>query len=186
MDDSTEGVTLYAGFIFGLLDNYTASRDTFAAPVFEMAAGLDPNDPTALVPIQLYNDMCSWIETELGPGSLQRAGTAIGNRAYDQMVADASLSSNPGPLEMMEQLAQVASVMIQDPRGRGWEIREAGEGRIVMRRTQSFNCILQEGLLQSLIKRCGVALAIVNHSSCVRKGAEFCDYEVTWLATGQS
>ena len=76
--------------------------------------------------------------------------------------------------------------MIQDPLGRGWEILEEGPRRIVMRRTQSFNCILQEGLLQSLIQRCDVTLVSVRHVNCVRDGAEFCDFEITWFAKDQS
>ena len=66
MDESTKGVTLYAGFIFDLLANYTSSRETFSAPLFELAAGLDPENPTARVPISLYNEMCTWIESNLG------------------------------------------------------------------------------------------------------------------------
>jgi hypothetical protein len=80
----------------------------------------------------------------------------------------------------------VASNMIQDPLGRGWEILEESPGNIIMRRTQSFNCILQEGLLQSLVQRCNVTLVSVQHISCVRDGDEFCDFGVTWFAKGKS
>ena len=55
------------------------------------------------------------------------------------------------------------------------------EQRAVMRRTQTFNCILQEGLLLSFVERTGVLLPKVEHKRCTRKGAEFCEYEVTWL-----
>jgi predicted hydrocarbon binding protein len=186
MNESTEGVVLQAGFIFDLLASYDTSRETFSAPLFEMAVDLDPNQPTAMVPISLYNEMCTWIENNLGSSNLRRAGELIGKRAYEQMVSNPSMSSTPGPLEMMKQLAQVASDMIQDPLGRGWEILEEGPDNIVMRRTQSFNCILQEGLLQSLIQRCEVTLVSVRHLTCVRDGAEFCDFGVTWFAKGQS
>lgn len=55
-----------------------------------------------------------------------------------------------------------------------------GEERLVMRRTQTFNCLLQEGLLLSLVERTGVLTAQVVHRSCTRKGAEFCEYEMAW------
>jgi len=186
MNDSTDGVILQAGFIFDLLASYDVSRENFSAPLFQMAADLDPKQPTAMVPISLYNEMCSWIETNLGSSNLRRAGELIGNRAYDQMVADPSMDSTPDPLEMMKQLVVVASNMIQDPLGRGWEILEESPGNIVMRRTQSFNCILQEGLLQSLVQRCNVTLVSVQHISCVRNGDEFCDFGVTWFTKGKS
>ena len=186
MNDSTSGVILQAGFIFDLLASYDVSRENFSAPLFQMAADLDPKQPTAMVPISLYNEMCTWIETNLGSSNLRRAGGLIGDRAYDQMVSDPSMNSTPGPLEMMNQLVQVAGNMIQDSLGRGWEIVEEGPGNIVMRRTQSFNCILQEGLLQSLVQRCNVTLVSVQQITCVRDGAEFCDFSVTWFAKGQS
>ena len=181
MNESTDGVVLQAGFIFDLLASYDVSRETFSAPLFEMATDLDPIQPSAMVPISLYNEMCTWIESNLGSSNLRRAGELIGNRAYDQMLSDPSMSSTPSPLEMMQQLVRVASEMIQDPLGRGWKILEEGPGSIVMRRTQSFNCVLQEGLLQSLIQRCDVTLVSVRHLTCVRDGAEFCDFGLTWL-----
>jgi hypothetical protein len=186
MNESTDGVVLQAGFIFDLLASYDVSRENFSAPLFEMATDLDPNQPSAMVPISLYNKMCTWIETNLGSSNLRRAGELVGNRAYEQMVSEPSMESTPAPLEMMKQLVQVASNMIQDPLGRGWEILEEAPGRIVMRRTQSFNCVLQEGLLQSLTQRCDVTLVSVRHVTCVREGGQFCDFEVTWFAKGQS
>jgi predicted hydrocarbon binding protein len=186
MNESTDGVVLQAGFIFDLLASYDASRENFSAPLFEMATDLDPKQPAAMVPISLYNEMCNWIETNLGSSNLRRAGELIGDRAYAQMVSDPSMDSSPGPLEMMNQLVKVASDMIQDPLGRGWEILEAIPGSIVMRRTQSFNCILQEGLLQSLVQRCNVTLVSVQQITCVRDGAEFCDFGVTWFAKDPS
>ncbi len=182
MNNSTQGVTLYAGFVFDLLDCFRDESSTFAAPLFEMAAGLDPAEPTALVPIQLYNDMCTWIEETLGSASVRRAGIAIGNRAYDQMIKDELLAANATPIEMMAELRRVASFMIQDPLERGWEILESRPGRVVMRRTQTFNCQLQDGLLLSLAKRTKVISALVDHFHCTRHGDEFCDYAVTWLA----
>ena len=158
MDNSTQGVTLWAGFIFDILSIYEGSRETFAKALFEMAEDLDPSQPTALVPIDLYNDVCKWIEDNLGAANLRRAGVAIGERAYEQMTASGQLESEPAPAAILEQLKQVASFMIQDPRGRGWEILGVEEGSIRMRRTQTFNCTLQEGLLRSLVKRTGVDL----------------------------
>ena len=49
MDKSTQGVTLWAGFIFDILGIYEESRKTFAKALFEMAEDLDPSQPTALV-----------------------------------------------------------------------------------------------------------------------------------------
>ena len=183
MNNSTEGVTLYAGFIFALLSCYERSRTTFAEGLFEMAEGLDPDQPTALAPMQLYNDMCLWIEENLGAANLRRAGAAIGDKAYGQMLEDGGVGSNPSPLDMLTELKRVASVMIQDPLDRQWELLEVQDDFIVFRRTQTFNCILQEGLLHSLVKRTGETIVDVDHVSCTRRGDDFCDYRITWWST---
>ncbi len=83
MDESTQGVTLYAGFIFDLLTAYESSRETFAAELFRMAEHLDRDEPTREVPFDLYDDMCQWIEDNLGVASLRKGGAAIGSRVYD-------------------------------------------------------------------------------------------------------
>ncbi len=180
MNESTDDVTLYSGFIFDLLVNYESSRTTFSSALFEMAEGLDPAHPTTKVPIALYNQMCSWIEDNFGASNLRLAGSEIGRRVYDQMQGDPAMQTKPDPREMMTQLASVASEMIQDPQKRGWEILESEPGLIVMRRTQTFNCVLQEGLLQSLVQLCDVKLVAVRHRHCKRDGADFCDYAVSW------
>ena len=181
MNTSTEGVTLYYGFILDLLKCYEKNREGFAKGLFEMAPSLDSDDPTQPVPMQLYDDMCQWIEVNIGKASVSTAGRAIGSRAYDYMIQTKAISESPTPLEILKGLKKAASVMIQDPMGREWEIMEANEGSITIRRTQTFNCILQEGLLKSLIMRAEVMVPQAEHVACVREGAEFCDYKVTWM-----
>jgi hypothetical protein len=71
--------------------------------------------------------------------------------------------------------------MIRDPKGRGWEIVSHSPKTITMRRTQTFNCIMQEGLLLSLIERTKVESPDVEHFKCTRKGDAFCEYRLSWL-----
>ena len=182
MNTSTEGVTLYYGFILDLLSCYESERETFAAALFDMASVLESDDPTEPVPMQLYDDMCQWIEDNLGHSSLRNAGIAIGSRAYDYMIQSGAIPPTPSPPDILKGLKHAASVMIQDPMGREWEILDSREERLIIRRTQTFNCVLQEGLLKSLVKRSGVMLADAKHIACVREGADFCDYEVTWMS----
>ncbi len=181
MDDSTEGVTLYAGFLFDVLMPFEKNRETFAAPLFAMVEDLDTDQPTALVPIARYNEMCTWIDENLGQASLRKVGAVIGDRAYDQMTADGTLGTNPTPAEILAELKRVASLMIQDPKGRGWEILKSEPDMILMRRTQSFNCYLQDGLLLSLVQRTGVSVPIVDQVTCTELGDEFCEYRVRWM-----
>ncbi len=179
MDNSTEGVTLLTGFVFDVLKEYEHMKKT-AGPIFKLAEGLDPKKTDAVCSITVYNDICTWVEQNIGIASIRKAGVAIGNRAFDNIVANQKLTK-PTPLAMMEALKWAASVMIQDPKGRGWEIVSSDDFSVLMRRTQSFNCMLQEGLLTSLAERTGVQGLDVDHVKCTRKGDPFCEYRLSWV-----
>jgi hypothetical protein len=179
MDHSTENVTLLTGFVFDVLREYEHMKRV-CGPAFELARDLDPDHPEQLCSIDIYNDVCTWIERNIGEASIRKAGIAIGERAYKNIVAQNKMK-DPTPLGIMEALKWAASTMIQDPKGRGWTILSHDDNDIVMRRTQTFNCVLQEGLLESLVERTDVQGVDVEHVRCVRKGDEFCDYRITWL-----
>jgi len=178
-DESTDGVTLLSGFIFDVLDEFEGMRRV-CAPAFAMADSLDPTDPQAWAPISLYNDICDWLERNIGTATVRRAGEAIGRRVFSAMV-EAGKLTDPTPQMMMESLVWAASTMIRDPKGRGWDLLDASDGRLTMRRTQSFNCMLQEGLLLSLVERCDVLMPSVTHRACTRKGHAFCEYDLAWI-----
>jgi len=178
MDTSTEGVTLLTGFVFDVLTEYRDMRRT-CQPIFTLTRDLDPDAEDEWCPIELYNEVCDWVEQNIGVASIRKAGIAIGNRAYGNIVSHGKLQA-PTPLGMMEALVWAASTMIEDPKNRGWEIASSARSSVVMKRTQTFNCMLQEGLLLSLVQRSGVVQPNVEHISCVRRGDEFCNYRLTW------
>lgn len=182
MNNSTDGVTLDAGFVTDLLALYEGN--TIARELVAMAAAVDRRDPSARVPMALYNDMCAWIERKLGPANLRRAGETMGARVYDKVLADGRLSADPTPVELLRELARTARLLIHDPLGRGWELLEEGPDRAVMRRTQTFHPVLQEGLLKALVARSGRTFPKVRYLRSVQTGAEYDDYEVTWMNLG--
>lgn len=179
MDDSTDGVTLFSGFITGIVDQYR--RDAaLHATLRGMTQRADYGDPLKPAPMADYNALCAFLEKQLGKAELIKAGGVVGSHAYAQMMLDGKLGRNPGPVQVLSELKRVADVMIQDPKRRGWEILEVSPASVRLRRTQSFNCVLQEGLLRSLVERTGVAGLRVNHEPCTRQGAPYCEYAVTW------
>jgi hypothetical protein len=180
MNHSTEGVTLFAGFLSDLLANYQQERGVYIQPLFAMVEGIDLSNPLNLVPIALYNDMCQWIEQNLGPANLRKAGEFVGVRAYDLMLQQHYITSKATPQEILKALQKVASEAVQDPEGRGWEILELEEKRAVLRRTQTFNPVLQEGLLKALLKRTGQKAIRLRYLKSVRNGDEFDEYEILW------
>jgi hypothetical protein len=180
VDESVEGVTLLSGFLFDVLEEFHEMRGV-CAPAFAMVTDLDPMATDTWVPMQLYNELCAWLEANIGRATVRRAGEAIGRRAFAAIV-EAGKLEDPTPLAMMKSLRWAASTMIRDPKERGWEIVAAEEHKITMRRTQTFNCVLQEGLLLSLVEKCGVVMPSVVHRRCTREGDSFCEYDLTWLS----
>ena len=67
MDSSVENVTLYAWAIIDILKNYQDKKNDYWE-LFEMAKGLDLSKPNNKVPIQVYIDMCDWIDHKLEIG----------------------------------------------------------------------------------------------------------------------
>ena len=184
MNNSTAGVTLNAAFINDVLSAYPKHQEYYA-DLFEIAEGLDLSKPDNKLPMEVYNDLCAWIEENLGEYNLRQLGRRIGETAYGGMVANNLITKDSTPLQVMEALKTVASLMIQDPEGRGWEIIETQERKIIMRRTQTFNSVLQFGLLEGLMQKAGVRNLSVSYQSEVAKGAEFDEYVITWLSQKQ-
>lgn len=182
MDNSTAGVTLNSGFVFDVLREYEDSRKVLG-PLFEKAKGLDPKHPEAVCSIEVYNDVCDWIEKNVGESSIRNAGRAVAERIYANISAGGKESKTP--LEVAEALKWAADNMIQDPKKRGWVIADSKDQRIVMRRTQTFNCMLQEGLLLRLVELTGVTMPSVKHERCTRRRDEFCEYTITWLRSAK-
>ncbi|MBC8112733.1 MAG: hypothetical protein H7Y04_16915 [Verrucomicrobia bacterium] len=180
MDNSIEGVTLYAAFVNDILKNYEEKKDQYQG-LFAMAASYDLNDPFRKVPMQLYNDMCAWIEKELGKFNLIRVGRNVGETAFGGMVANGLLKEISSPIQIMEALVTVANTMIQDPKKRGWEIVKSTKDSITMRRTQTFNRQLQLGLLDGLVRKSGVKGVKVDFMKNVETGDAFDEYLITWV-----
>ncbi len=179
MDESTAGVTLLSGFLFDVVGEY-ASHPAFAT-LKEKTRAFDPARPEEWAPMELYNGLCTWLEKEVGTASIQRAGENIGKRAYARMIADERLGQDATPSQILHELARVASLMIRDPKGRGWKITREELYGVRMVRTQTFNCMLQEGLLRSLVLRCASVRSVtVEHVRCTRRRDPFCEYDVRW------
>jgi hypothetical protein len=179
MDISTENVTLYAAFVNDVLNVYKEKPD-FYGPLSRMAAGQDLTNPFNKVSMQTYNDMCNWIEQNIGKVNTKKVGREIGKTAFDAMKQHKLIGEKPTPKQVMDALVTVAAQMIQDPKKRGWEIVSSSTNSLVMRRTQTFNSSLQFGLLETLISKTAVLFPAVDLQKSVEKGDEYDEYLITW------
>lgn len=182
MDNSTEGVTLLAGYVSDVLETVKELGHPVEG-LEAIVAGFPLDNPYKQIPMEIYNNACNWVEKELGEENVIEVGKKIGARAYDILIDNHIVTSDANVIEIMEGIEIAASTTIQDPQERGWELLTQTEISIVMRRTQTFNSKLQLGLLEGLTKRCPtveVDSVKVNYLQEVANGAEFDEYEVTW------
>lgn len=180
MNLSTENVTLYAAFVCDILKHYEDKKEQYR-PLFDMAGKADLSQPFNKVPIQLYNDMCAWIENELGKFNLIVVGRKIGETAYQGMIDNGLIKKSATPIQIMEGLVKVANEMIQDPEKRGWEVVTYDKNSVTMRRTQTFNRNLQLGLLDGLIRKSGAVGVKVDYSKSIEAGAAYDEYLINWI-----
>ena len=180
MNLSTENVTIYGVFICDILKHYDDKKEQYH-PLFDMARSADLSQPFNKVPMQLYNDMCTWIENELGKFNLIVVGRKIAETAYQGMIDHALITKGANPFQIMEGVVKVANEMIQDPEKRGWEIVKCEKNSIIMRRTQTFNRNLQWGLLDGLIRKSGVGGVKVDYAKSIETGAAYDEYLITWI-----
>lgn len=180
MDKSTENVTIYADVIEDVLKNYLDKRQEYKE-LFDLANGYDVSKSSNKIPIQVYLNMCDWIEKKLGKFNLIRIGRNIGESTYETMLSKKMIVGKCPPLEVMKALIITAQLGVQDPKKRGWEIVSSTEKSIIMRKTQNFNTVLQLGLLDGLIRKSGVVGVNVSLDKEVSKGAEYDEYLITWL-----
>lgn len=179
MDTSTENVSICAVFVTDILSIYEDKKTEYA-DLFKLTRGHDLSDPFEHVPIDVYNNICHWVEENIGKASTKRLGREIGKTVFTSLQQNKLIGTQPHPHEIMEALANVARQMISDPKGRGWEILEKTDKSILMRRTQTFNSTLQFGLLESLVSKSGVFSPLVELVKCVEKGDDYDEYLITW------
>ncbi|MDW7692542.1 hypothetical protein R9C00_12600 [Flammeovirgaceae bacterium SG7u.111] len=178
MNTSVKDVTLNAVFVSDILSYY--DKESYQ-DLHAMAEGTDLSDPNGKVSMELYNNLCAWIEENLGKFNLIIVGRKIGETVYETFRKFNMLQENATPIDAMNALKMVASSMIQDPEGRGWEIISFDKKEIVMRRTQTFNSKLQLGLLDGLVRKTNVSGVKVDYLHETALGAEYDDYIISWL-----
>jgi len=158
---------------------YREKQDYYQA-LLQMTEGHDLKDPFGKVPISVYNQMCDWVENNIGKVNTKKVGRQIGKTAFEGMVNYKLITDKPTPRQVMDALAVVADQMIQDPKKRGWKIMAATEKSILMRRTQTFNSSLQFGLLETLIYKSGAISPSVEYAKSVAAGDAYDEYLITW------
>lgn len=180
MDNSTEGVTLLALFINDVLTEVEKLKADRNAYQF-ILQGYNISNPYDYVPITVYNELCTWVEANLGEKAIIQVGKNIGESVYKALIENGVINVASKPIEIIDGLVIAASSMIKDDKERGWEVINTSTNSIQMRRTQTFNSKLQFGLLEGLISKCPFVKSVnLSYVTEIQKGDMFDEYLITW------
>lgn len=130
-------------------------------------------DPKTFYPIDLYLELCKYLEGRLGTYAFLRLGrkmgTAVMNRAFPPEVSS---------VEAAIAHINTAHQMFCKPAVGKFEIVDRGPANVSVEITTPYNCVLQEGLFYEMAIRYGAPNATVTHGVCRRQGAPACRFEV--------
>ena len=179
VNNSTEGVSLMAGFISNVLE--TVKVLGFPSEKYhEMAKDYELTNPYHFVPMQLYNDLCAAVEQDLGVEVIERVGHTIGERAYKTLLENNIVTKQSSPLELIQGVIVAAETMIIDPKNRSFCILKSTPTSVVIQRTQTFNSRLQVGVFKGLVGKSDVENVSVTYLKQVSTGDKFDEYLICW------
>lgn len=179
MNNSTENVTLYTAFVNDILKNYEEDRVLYGE-LFNIVDSYDLSNPTEPISIDVYNQVCSWVENKLGKVNLTRTGRNVGGTVYQMMFDNGLINEMSTPLQLMQAVADISKTVVQDPLNRGFDVIDSTETSVTMRRTQVFNRNLQFGVLEGVLRKAKVFGVRISYIKEVTNGDEFDDYRITW------
>ncbi|MCA9690425.1 MAG: hypothetical protein R3A51_23495 [Nannocystaceae bacterium] len=150
------------------------NRDALLAdfPRKDELAGLEDRE---YYPLAIYLELCDYLEQRLGMYAFLRVGRRMAIAVMD--------TAFPPTLQTIEEaVAEIhaAHQLFCKPTVGAFEIAASAPGRIAVRYTAPYNCILQEGLFYEVALRYGASDATVAHAECRRRGHDACRFEIRY------
>lgn len=150
------------------------NRDTILAD-FPRKEELTTIKEDEYCPMSLYVELCSYLEERLGTYAFLRLGR--------KMAASVMATAFPAHVKSVEEaIAEVqgAHQVFCKPVVGAFEITDRSPGKVIVRYTAPYNCVLQEGLFYEVAMRYGAVNASVTHAVCRRKGEPACRFEIRY------
>ncbi len=135
-------------------------------------------DPESLYPAEEFISLTNEIEKRLGQLHLKKIGENIAE-ALKPTFDENNIHSAEDFLRSFVDLYNFSVI----GEGKGtWELvsLDPTQRKAVLRKDTPFNCILEEGILRRGLKLFSKDLVVVKQTTCVRKGDDFCTFEVSW------
>jgi hypothetical protein len=125
--------------------------------------------------VSLYSDLCAYIEERLGTYAFLRLGRKVGIGVMD-VAFPPGITSVEGAIAAIDKAHQ----HFCRPVVGAFDLSERAPGKLTLRYTAPYNCVIQEGLFYEVAIRYGAANASVVHAECRRKGAAACLFEIRY------
>ncbi len=155
MNDMTKSTTLKAAWVTHLLQEIQQRPEPIDNTVLmDYCEAYDLGQSSCMVPLQVYQDICDWIEQELGEQAILEIGFQIGENTFQDLMEEGKIDAQAKPQRLLEELQTTTDTMVRDPRGKNWEIAEIQEQSIKMSLNQNFHSKLQLGLLRGFVQKC--------------------------------
>jgi hypothetical protein len=166
-------VMLMGAAVRGVLEALL-NRDTVLAD-FARREELGAINDRDFYPISLYVELCDYLEERLGTYAFLRVGRKMGAAVMDTAFP-------PDVKSIEDAIAQIdgAHHVFCKPLVGAFELVDRSPGRLTVRYTAPYNCVLQEGLFYEVAIRYGAPNASVTHASCRRKGDSACRFEIKY------
>ncbi len=135
-------------------------------------------DPEALYPASEFIALTDELEKKLGLIHLRKIGEKIAEMLKPQL-EEKNIKDAESFLKSFVDLYNFS--VIGENKG-GWEIisLDPAKKTAILKKDTPFNCILEEGILKRGVKFFSKDIVVVKQTKCVRKGDEYCTYEVSW------
>ena len=163
-----------------ILDQYKNTCGEFTKELFKKAKRVDISNPLAQIPLSFLNELIEWIEQELGPANVKMIGTILGETAFEELKANKQLPEKSSPKEAIEKLILVLQSIVQDPFRRNLQVLEVQNNFARVRRTQTFNPTVQIGMIETFVRKAGIAFPRTRLVRDYKNGPEYDEYEITW------
>jgi hypothetical protein len=150
------------------------NRDTVLAE-FPRREELAKVDPSEFYPLSLYTELCDYLESRLGTYAFLRVGRKMAGAVME--------TAFPPDLKTVDDaIAQIdgAHKVFCRPLVGAFDLEDRSPGKLTVRYTAPYNCVLQEGLFYEVAIRYGAPNASVVHSACRRKGEKACRFDIKY------
>ncbi len=135
-------------------------------------------DPEGLYPASEFIQLTDEIEKKLGQLHLKRIGENIAE-ALKPTFDENNIKTAEDFIKSFVDLYNFS--VIGDEKGT-WTLVSLDPKRrtAVLKKDTPFNCILEEGILKRGLKFFSRDLVVVKQTTCVRRGDDYCTFEVSW------